>query len=398
MREDVFPTSILAKVAEKDLDSVFLHWKRKAAPLRDLSASEVDAVLRKEQRHFEAMSKSTCKKIKGQLRDALVELAPDTAEATAVSIEPNASNKLRLAWTQLIQQELDKLESKRVAKAAQTFEPTSFVGSFIKSRSVTPATPIARSHPRGVSPSDDEAEYEVLSSTSDEEGSTTEDDPELEKPSAEVAAASKPEAKLHKPLLLADHKAELNAMKQAKSPAKLQPRSVNWITDTFVDGAQFVAKIVSGDNPWPTWSRSELKVVCANVSRLFDMVDFREKAGEELAKKARDALLKRESKLFVSIRMHLFEIRLGEKGVERFHSNVQDEAARHDFVSTYKKPKAFKLYLKELNEVTKSTEAKKTKSSASYATPAKPVTAARGVRRRYQHRRTCCFIRTFLWR
>ena len=178
LREDVFPTPILAKVSTKDLDSVFLHWKRKAAPLRDLSASEVESVLKKELQHFVALSKSACKKLKGQLRDALVELAPDPAEATAVSIEPNPL-ELRSAWTQLIQKELDKLKSKRMAKASPSFEPTSFVGSFIRSRSTTPITPVARSHPRGASSSDDEAEYEVLSSTSDD-GSTTEDDPELE--------------------------------------------------------------------------------------------------------------------------------------------------------------------------------------------------------------------------
>ena len=183
-------------------------------------------------------------------------------------------------------------------------------------------------------------------------------------------------------------------MQKAKEPKRLQSRTANWIADTFCHGAPFVADLVSGDNPWPDFSRAELKAVCVKISQLFDKVDVRERVADGLAKDAREALLKSELKLFIDIRMHLLLIRLGPTGGGRFREKIADEDTRQDFKSMYNKPKAFKLYMKELESVNESNAARKSKrkddSSAGKNKSAAPKKKARTQnqprRRRYTPR------------
>lgn len=172
-------------------------------------------------------------------------------------------------------------------------------------------------------------------------------------------------------------------MQKAKDPKKLQSRTANWIADTFCHGAPYVADLVSGDNPWPEFSRNELKAVCVKISQLFDKVDVRERVADGLAKEAHEALLQSELKLFTDIRMHLLLIRLGPKGGGRFREKIADEDTRRDFKSVYNRPKAFKLYMKELETANESSAARKSKRKDD-APAAKPKTAPPKKRNRPQ--------------
>ena len=180
-------------------------------------------------------------------------------------------------------------------------------------------------------------------------------------------------------------------MQKAKEPKRLQSRTANWISDTFCHGAPFVADLVSGDNPWPEFSRAELKAVCVKISQLFDKVDVRECVADGLAKESQESLLKSELKLFTDIRMNLLLIRLGPKGGGRFREKIADEDTRQDFKAMYKKSKAFKLYMKELESVNDSGAARKAKCrDDSSASKAKPATPKKKTRAQQQPRRRRC--------
>ena len=177
-------------------------------------------------------------------------------------------------------------------------------------------------------------------------------------------------------------------MQKIKGPAKLQSRTANWIADTFCHGAPFVADLVSGDNPWPTFSHTELKSVCVKISQLFDKVELRERVADGLAQEAQEALLKSELKLFTDIRMHLLLIRLGPKGGGRFREKIADEDTRKDFKTMYNRPKAFKLYMKELETVNATTTSRKTKRTEDTgSTKPKAATPKRRRRQNQQPRR-----------
>ena len=387
-----------------DLDSVLLQWKRKVPALRGLSASEAASILDKEANHFESLSRAQVKALAQSIRNALVELAPSLQAANDFAVEKDAQ-VLRLEWVNKLKEEVHKLRSKRAATSATTFTPASFVGSFIESRKKTPVQPGQVSHPRGDANEAENGEYVVSSSSSEDDSGVSS---AFEQSDDEVAASSKTkpneqpktsdeptasmssnDPSLANPLsMTSEHRAELKAMQKVKGPAKLQSRTANWIADTFCHGAPFVADLVSGDNPWPEFSRTELKSVCVKISQLFDKVDLRERVADGLAKEAQEALLKSELKLFTDIRMHLLLIRLGPKGGGRFREKIADEDTRQDFKSTYNRPKAFKLYMKELESVNAASAARKSKRGEDTSTAkSKPAAPKRRRRQQQQPRR-----------
>ena len=83
------------------LDSVFLHWRLKQKALRQLSASALLDIFRKEARRFSGFTKGKCKKIAKHLRAALLVVVSDPDDQAAIKAESDPS-KLRDEWVDLI--------------------------------------------------------------------------------------------------------------------------------------------------------------------------------------------------------------------------------------------------------------------------------------------------------
>ena len=123
---------------------------------------------------------------------------------------------------------------------------------------------------------------------------------------------------------------------------------------------------VSGDNPWPGWTRSELAPVLKDIVNLWDATKLRLLVADEISAKKKEELLKRESVDRSAIAIALTTIRLGPVGKPRFEQRLNDMNVRADFESAYS-DKTYKCFMKELAAVEKSSASRPSNSARSRA-------------------------------
>ena len=129
-----------------------------------LSRSELIKVCEDEVNRFESYSTKRCKKLAGQLRDALLLFAVDKSVAASITVEPSGE-ALRDMWVELLHGKIAKMREKQ-SSAQSSVEPNSVVGRFIRSQQERRRE--VPFHPGGESDEADGEEYSVSSVSSDE--------------------------------------------------------------------------------------------------------------------------------------------------------------------------------------------------------------------------------------
>jgi hypothetical protein len=182
----------------------------------------------------------------------------------------------------------------------------------------------------------------------------------------------------------AEARAAYKTIKSAKVPNDIKEKAADFIADRLMFGSSYVHDMLTGNTPWPKFSKQELFNNCRKVAQLLENVRMREELGKELSEKARKRMLQGESEAIRDIRTSIHIARLGPVEGKEYRESLTTEAARQDFEATFADPKAFKWYMRSLAEVKKKgSSARRAPASSSFSGgtgPFRPPRRSRGSR------------------
>ena len=243
---DLFPPSHLASPSSvPTLDSPFLAWSRSDPRFRGVTWRQLKAFIQLELKFFARLDIEGCMSKAPSLRLALLSVLTDTSEAAAVSIAQDPT-ELRDAWMSFLRTRLQMVDGKIAEQrasaqhsgGASASSRRSLVDSCARALSAHAKNQMKR-HPRGGRKLSNKVSFPGVSS---DDNSFSDDDAFA----SDDALPAKKKCKLL-PSPARDDEAirHLALIHAASGPEKLQPRTVAWIADTFCEGAQHVANMLS---------------------------------------------------------------------------------------------------------------------------------------------------------
>ena len=342
------------------LDSVFLFWfTSKEEDIKKLGYDVLQVPFETEIARFADMERIS-RSLREQLRSALLRVLEDRKLKEKAN-DLTSGKAIRDWWIDIIANNLDILGGAAHGLHAEDIPPRSITGAFIQSlaskSSVYPPGDSTRSSSTEEGSTDDHSD-----TTSDGEFEVRPD----ENSGNEHEASADHDGQRKKPLVFdSEARAAVKNIKQAKEPTDINDRTASFISDRFMGGSSYINDMLSGNTPWPKFSRKEFLTNCRTMATLYDNVRMREELGKELSEKARNRLLKSEFDTITNIRTSLHIARLGPGGGKEYRDRVTTEASRDDFAATFTDPKAFKWFMRSLAHVKSARPASRNASSSS---------------------------------
>lgn len=238
-RRDILPNLRTGPAKNtKPLDSPYLSWRSGTDKrFNGVTWSELLAMILLEIKTFRkiAQDRRACMDLFDSLRSALLRVVKDPSQAAAVAI---AENPVELcdAWVAFLvarKKEIIQRIATRRSTSKASFR-TSGSRGLTESCMLALGNSTRNSHPRG-------GKRKVISlEASDDDPSTDDSDPGTHAPPNARKARELP------PLTLdANALTQLKLIRETPDPKDLQPRTIDWLADTFCDGSELVANLLS---------------------------------------------------------------------------------------------------------------------------------------------------------